>query len=202
MTLDDKVDFILDKLNGSEGSELRTDIQAWLTAEHSNPVDNQLMTYYKGERLEAILLAVFGLLTIGIAVVMWQYINQNQMLKGLFYPIAFLGAFTLLAGSFNAYNNNQRLDKLPIQYSANQKEFVQTELKRFEGNNGVNKWWMPLKVTWAILVIAGLILSFTTKSELTNGIAIGLILIGAMGFIIDGFAHQRAKIYTTALTSQ
>ncbi len=160
-----------------------------------------LITYYKGERLEAILLAVFGFVTIGIAVVMCQYTNQNQMLKGLFYPIAFLGAFTLLAGSFNAYNNNNRLDKLPTEYSANKKQFVETELKRFEGSNGVNKWWMPLKITWAILVFAGLILSFKAKSELTNGIAIGLILIGAMGFIIDGFAHQRAKIYTTALTS-
>jgi len=43
MTLDDKVDLILNKLNGSEGSELRTDIQAWLTDEHSKPVDNQLV---------------------------------------------------------------------------------------------------------------------------------------------------------------
>ena len=161
-----------------------------------------LITYYKGERLEAILLAVFGFVTIGIASVMWQHINQNQMLKGLFYPIAFLGAFTFLVGGFNAYNNNQQLEKLPIEYSANQKEFVQTELQRFEGNNGVNKWWMPLKITWAILVVVGLVLSFTTKSELRNGIAIGLILIGAMGFIIDGFAHQLAKVYTAILRNQ
>jgi hypothetical protein len=43
MTLDDKVDLILDKLNGSEGSVLRTDIQVWLPEGHSNPVDNQLI---------------------------------------------------------------------------------------------------------------------------------------------------------------
>lgn len=43
MTLDDKVHLILDKLNGSEGSVLRTDIQAWLPEGHSNPVDNQLI---------------------------------------------------------------------------------------------------------------------------------------------------------------
>jgi hypothetical protein len=165
-------------------------------------ITQHIITYYKGERLEAILLAVFGLVTIGIATVMWQYTNQNQMLKGLFYPFAFLGAFTMIAGGFNAHNNNQRLDKLPTEYSANQKQFVQTELQRFEGNNGVNLWWMPLKITWAILVVVGLVLSFATKRELINGIAIGLILIGAMGFIIDGFAHQRAKIYTAVLTGQ
>lgn len=43
MTLDDKVDFILDRLNGSEGSELRHDIQAWLPEDQANAVDNQLI---------------------------------------------------------------------------------------------------------------------------------------------------------------
>lgn len=43
MTLDDKVHLILDKLNGSEGSVLRTDIQAWLPEGHSNTVDNRLI---------------------------------------------------------------------------------------------------------------------------------------------------------------
>ncbi len=42
MKFDDKVDLILQKLNGSEGSDLATDIQAWL-AEHSDAVDNQLI---------------------------------------------------------------------------------------------------------------------------------------------------------------
>jgi hypothetical protein len=43
MTLDDKVDLILNKLNGSEGSVLRNDIQVWLPEGHANPVDNQLI---------------------------------------------------------------------------------------------------------------------------------------------------------------
>lgn len=42
MKLDDKIDIILNKLNGSEGSDLATDIQTWL-GEHSNAVDNQLI---------------------------------------------------------------------------------------------------------------------------------------------------------------
>lgn len=161
-----------------------------------------LITYYKGERLEAVLLAVFGVVTIGIAVVMWQNFNQNQMLKGLFYPFAFLAVFTFLVGSFGTFNNTRRLEKMPLQYAENPKAFVQAEIDRFEGKNGVNKWWLPLKITWAILAVAGIVLSFATKSDFINGIAIGLILIGAMGFIIDGFAHQRAKIYTTVLTGQ
>ena len=45
-------------------------------------------------------------------------------------------------------------------------------------------------------------LRFFTKIKFLNGIAIGLILIGAFGFIIDGFAHQRAKLYTAVLLAE
>ncbi len=161
-----------------------------------------LITYYKGERFEAMLLTILGIFLIGIACFMWQYQSQNQMVKGLFFPIAFLAIFTLLAGGFGAYNNSQRLEHLPLKYAENPKQFVQSEIDRFEGKNGVNTWWMPLKITWTILTVAGIALSFLTKRDLINGIAIGLILIGAMGFIIDGFAHQRAKIYTAVLDEQ
>ncbi len=157
----------------------------------------QLISYYKGERFEAVLVAVFGLIAIGIAISMWQY--QNQMLRGLFYPVAFLAIFTFVVGVFGTYNNTQRIESLPLQYVKTPKEFVHNEFERFEGKNGVNTWWMPLKTAWAIIAIVGIILSFTTKNEFISGIAIGLILIGASGFIIDGFAHQRAKIYTGVL---
>lgn len=157
----------------------------------------QLINYYKGERFESLLVAVFGIIAIGITISIWHH--QNQMLRGLFYPVAFLALFTFFVGSFGAYNNTRRLENLPLQYVKTPKDFVHNEFERFEGKNGVNIWWMPLKIIWTGVVIVGIILSFTTKSEFINGIAIGLILIGASGFIIDGFAHQRAKIYTGVL---
>ncbi len=43
MTFDDKVDLVLKQMNGSEGTPLAGEIQTWLTQEHSNPVDNQLI---------------------------------------------------------------------------------------------------------------------------------------------------------------
>jgi hypothetical protein len=158
-----------------------------------------MVSYYKGEWQEAVFLATFGIALTALAVVMWQHADQNALLKGLFYPIAFLAAFTVCAGCLGVYNNNQRLATMPAQYAKNQVEFVRAEHNRFEGAKGVNTWWMPLKVLWAVLVIAGIAVSFTTRNDLTHGIAIGLIIIGAMGFVIDGFAHHRAKIYTAVL---
>ena len=162
----------------------------------------QLVSYYKGEWLEAALLAAFGVVTTGLVTGMWQHTDNNALLKGLFYPIAFLAVFTVLAGTFGVYNNSQRLANLPVQYAEKPLVFLQAERARFESANGVNAWWLPLKLLWAALAMAGIALSFSTRSDFVNGLSIGLIIIGATGFVIDGFAHQRAKIYTAALLGQ
>jgi hypothetical protein len=161
-----------------------------------------VVSYYKGEWLEAALLTAFGVVLTGVAVATWLHMNQNPLTKGFFYPMAFLAVFTLLAGAFQLYSNGQRLATMPAQYAQNQTEFVQAELSRFEGQSGVNTWWMPLKVLWTILVIGGIAVSFTTGNDFVHGVAIGLIVIGSMGFVIDGFAHHRAKQYTAALLTQ
>ncbi len=161
-----------------------------------------LVSYYKGEWLEAALLTAFGVVTTGLATAMWQHVDHNTLLRGLFYPIAFLAAFTVLAGSFGVYNNSQRLASMPARYEQDPTGFVGAERARFEGPSGVNTWWMPLKLLWAALAMMGIALSFGSRSDFVHGLAIGLIVIGAMGFVIDGFAHHRAKIYTAALLAQ
>jgi len=158
-----------------------------------------LQVYYKGERFEAALIVLLGVISLLACLAMWYHINENPMLKGLFYLIAFLGLFAFSAGIFNFYNNNRRLADMPGQYQTNRQQYMAKEIARFEGKNGVNTWWMPLKISWTALIITGLLLTLLTKNAFVNGIAIGLILLGAFGLLIDGFAHQRARIYTDAL---
>ena len=162
----------------------------------------QLIGYYKGEWLEAALLSAFGLTMVAVVIAMWFFIDQNMLLKGLFYPIAFLALFTTLAGGFNVYNNSQRLAAMPTQYAENPKVFVQAEVQRFESKNGVNAWWLPLKLLWVALALGGVVATFSTRSDFVHGIAMGLVIIGAIGLVIDGFAHHRAKQYTSALIAQ
>lgn len=158
-----------------------------------------LAGYYKGEWREAALLTIFGLIASGLAVVLWRQADQHTLLKGLFYPVAFLAVFTVLAGGLGVYNNCQRLAAMPTQYAQNPAAFVQAEHTRFEGKGGVNTWWMPLTLLWTAVAVVGIALSFSTSREVVRGVGIGLIFIAAMGFLIDGFAHRRAKHYTSQL---
>jgi hypothetical protein len=161
----------------------------------------QMTLYYKGEWLEALLLAAFAVVAGGVAFAAWQYSQQNALLKGMLYPLVFISVVGVAVGGFGVYNNSQRINQFPSQYQQDTKAFVKTEYQRFEGSNGVNKWWLPLKITWATLIVLGLFLTFLMSGAFWHGLAIGFFIVGTAGLVIDGFAHHRAQVYTEALRS-
>jgi lipoprotein signal peptidase len=63
----------------------------------------------------------------------------------------------------------------------------------------VNDNWPIYLSTWTVLVLVGLGLRFGLKADWAHGLGPALILVGAIGFLIDGFAERRAQPYTDAL---
>jgi hypothetical protein len=161
-----------------------------------------IIEYYQGERNEAVYLFIFGLILLVISIIIWFNLNLNEMLKGLFFPILLLTILSLFAGGYNVWNNQKRINIFPIEYIQDSEVFLKTEIQRFTAPNGVNSWWLPLKVFWTVLLILGLSITNLTKSDFIQGIAIGLIVWGCFGIIVDGFAHQRAKKYTFEVLKQ
>jgi hypothetical protein len=161
---------------------------------------HSIIAYYQGEKTEAVILAVFGGLVLLMMLLLRIY-YPTELAKGLVYPVSIFVLIALSAGSFNVYNNAKRLKVMPLKYAGYKEKFVEAELVRFEGRNGVNKWWLPLNITWSVLVLAGLALYFYTEGNFPRGIAIGLVFLGFSGLLIDGFARERAEKYTKELYS-
>lgn len=157
---------------------------------------NTFIWYYKGERNEALWLIFFGVLILIFSAIIWKYMHSNDLLKGMFYPLLILGMIGFSAGGFNAWNNQQRISTFPAMYNENPKGFLNKELHRFEKSGGVNSWWLPLKVLWSILLLLGVGIGFWSKSDYWHGFALGLLFWGTFGWVVDGFAHQRAQVYT------
>jgi len=163
---------------------------------------DHIMLYYKGERYEAVLLFIFGWICLFISLPIIGSKTSNPLSKGLLYPIIALTVVCMFAGGYNAWNNNNRLRIMPNKYAKDASAFIKMETRRFEGANGVNSWWLPLKITWIVFLIAGSAATLFTKSDFIHGNAIGLIIWGCFGMVVDGFAHHRAKIYTAQLLQQ
>jgi hypothetical protein len=156
------------------------------------------IAYYQGEKSEAIVLAGAGLV-VGALAYSFVKLHPTELAKGLFYPIAFFALFAMMAGVYNTCNNAKRLSEFPKLYTENAQQFIQSEWDRFEGKNGVNRWWFPLHVTWTIFVVIGISLYFLKESFFVKGIALGVLFFGFSGLLIDGFAKQRAVQYTQQL---
>ncbi|MGL4734651.1 MAG: hypothetical protein ACRCWB_06110 [Enterovibrio sp.] len=92
-----------------------------------------LISYYKGEWLEAGLLAAFGATLAGVTLTTGLYTDPSSLIEGFSYSMACLAVSTLFAGAFQLYSNSRRLANMPAQYAQNPKAFVQAELNRFEG---------------------------------------------------------------------
>jgi uncharacterized integral membrane protein len=153
---------------------------------------SQLQEYYKGERLGAIWFTIVGVLLLLLSLFIWKQSPPVSMGRGLLLPLLFVGICGTIAGPLLMRSNNDRLVRLPQEYHADEQAFITKESARLEG---VARWWLPLKITWTLFIVVGLVLAFIGTTPYWKGIGLGLLLIGALGHVVDGFAHERANIY-------
>ena len=154
-----------------------------------------IISYYRGEKGEAVILVLFGILVFALlSTLLWKY--PSDLAKGLTYPVSVFILIAVFAGTFNAYNNQKRLNEFPARYLDNREAFVEAEFRRFEGDNGGNRWWLPLNIAWTLCLVIGVALYFMKDGYYSKGVALGIVFLGFSGLLIDGFAKERAEKYT------
>lgn len=166
------------------------------------PFLETMQQYYEGERLGAILFGCWGIFCAVFSIFLWRRRKIRPILHGLFYPLAFLGLFGILAGAALGFKNTQRLGDFPGTYQADPKTFIQNEVTRFEKSGGINDLWFPLKIMWGVFILTGLVLRFGIKKDLLRGVGIGLVILGASGMLLDTVSERRAKEYAARLLTE
>lgn len=167
---------------------------------HPSEMDflTHLQEYYKGERLGAIVFTIAGVTFLLLCFLLWKQTTAASLGRGLIYPMLLVGIGGTIAGPLLLRSNNDRLHRFPEEYRADARAFVAKETARLEG---VNRAWIPLKITWTVLIAIGLSLAFMGGSPYWKGLGLGILLIGTLGHVVDGFAHERARVYTELLSA-
>ncbi len=160
------------------------------------PFLTQMQSYFRGERLEAIFyIAPAGLLLWALALTALKA-ERGAFAWGLAVPWFVFGLVLVGVGAGVGLRTPAQLEALEKDYAASPKEMVAKELPRMQQ---VNKVWPIYLSVWAGLVVVGCILRFALKADWAHGVGPALVLVGAFGFLIDGFAERRARPYTAAL---
>ena len=160
------------------------------------PFIELMHTYFRGEKLEA-----FGfILPIGILLLVYGIvilkIERSGLTFGVAIPIILFGLVLVSTGLGVGLRTPGQVADLTQRYEDSLAQLIQTELPRIQKVN-VNF----RRTYWAsgILAFIGLIFVYLVKTDWAHGLGAALILIGALGLIVDGFAERRAAQYTEAL---
>lgn len=155
-----------------------------------------LNEYYRGERLGGIVFTFVGALLLVCAVLLWTQGTPGSMARGMLVPILLVGLGGAAGGPFLVRSNTARLERMPQELKADAAAFIATDHARMIG---VNKAWIPLKIFWTVLLAGGVVLAFQGGAPYWKGLGLALLLAGALGHMADGFAHERANVYTQRL---
>ena len=91
---------------------------------------------------------------------------------------------------------NEQVAELTRSYQDSPANMVETELPRMEK---VNANFKTTFFAFGALAAIGLTLHYLVGADWARGLGAVLILLGAIGLLIDGFAERRAVPYTNAL---
>jgi len=160
------------------------------------PFLDVMHAYFRGERIEAL----YFIVPIGIAMVAFAAValraERGGFTWGLAVPLILFGFLAIGIGAAVGLRTGAQVAELEAGFQSDPGAMVAKELPRM---HKVNDNWPSYIGMWTTLVLVGLGLRFGLKADWAHGVGPAIILIGAMGFLIDGFAERRARPYTEAL---
>jgi hypothetical protein len=152
--------------------------------------------YFRGERIESL----YFIVPIGLAMVAFAAVTlraeRGGFAWGLAVPLVLFGVFAIGIGAAVGLRTGGQVAELEAGFQSDPGAMVAEELPRMQK---VNDNWPIYIGMWTTLVLVGLGLRFGLKADWAHGVGPAIILIGATGFLIDGFAERRARPYTEAL---
>lgn len=149
------------------------------------------IAWAKGEQFEGMCIAVGGILSIVLAILLWKF-GTTINAKSLVIPTLVFGLLLTLMGGFMIYSNGQRQHDFQQSYEKNSIEFTQQEKMRVEDF----QFMYPTSLAISVVCFLTTLIAFVWSNN-PNFQAIGIVLsvFGLSLIIIDFFSKERAAIY-------
>lgn len=157
-----------------------------------------LQVYFRGEKLEAFFFILpIGLMLIALGIVALKA-ERGGFAWGVAVPSILFGLVLAATGIGVGTRTNGQTAELIRGYNEAPAEMVSKELPRM---HKVNANFRVTFYAFGALAVVGLGLHYLITADWARGLGAVLILIGALGLLIDGFAERRAIPYIEALES-
>lgn len=154
--------------------------------------------YFAGERAEAFWILAAGCASLAAALVLWFW-GREPFARGLALGLLLVAGLGTTVGSTVYFRSDAQSQQLI--------EWRQADPARFAAEEGprirqVVTSFGYYRIGYAIAVLAALALVFLLGRPFQHGLAVGLLVLAAMGLTVDFYAERRAVTYVTALEAQ
>jgi len=156
-----------------------------------------IRTYFSGEKSEAVLILLAGGICLVAAVWLWFWIRE-PFARGLAATLLLTAALGLGVGGSVYFRTDHQVKQLLELQRTDQARFAAEEGTRI---HAVVKSFGQYRIGYAVAVILALAFVFLIGKPLFQGLAVGLLILAALGLTIDFYAEERAAHYLHALES-
>jgi hypothetical protein len=156
-----------------------------------------LQTYFAGEKSEAVLITLAGAACLAGAVALWFGVRE-PFARGLAAGLLVMAALGLVVGGSVYLRTDAQVRQLSELHQADPARFAAEEGPRIRQVVRSFGWY---RACYGIAVLLALGLVFALGRPVHYGLAVGLLLLAALGFTIDFYAERRAVAYVAALES-
>jgi len=158
-------------------------------------LDDVIRNYFAGEKSEAALILVAGIAALAVALWLWFSIRE-PFARGLASTLLLVAALGLGVGGAVYFRSDAQAQQLV--------ELKRADPTRFDAEEGprirqVVKSFGQYRIAYAVAVMLALVFVFLLGGALFYGLAVGLLILAALGFTIDWYAENRAVEYARAL---
>ncbi len=158
-------------------------------------LDDVIRAYFAGEKSEAALILLAGIAALAMALWLWFSIRE-PFARGLASTLLLVAALGLGVGGTVYFRSDAQAQQLV--------ELLRADPTRFGAEEGprirqVAKSFGQYRIAYAIAVILALVFVFLLGRPIFHGLAVGLLILAALGFTIDYYAEARAAAYLRAL---
>lgn len=147
--------------------------------------------YFRAEKAEALLFMAAGVLAVAFAC--WAFfVSKEKFYAGMAIPVLLVGLIQVVVGATVFFRTGQQVAALDAQFATDVAGFATAEAARMievMRNFTIYKW---VEIAF---VLSGVVLLVFRAANFWQGLALGLLMQGALMLTLDIFAERRGERY-------
>lgn len=153
----------------------------------------QIIDYYLSEKQWSTYGLWIAIAVVLLSVVLWKTASAHGMQRGVSYALSAGGLLFMVAAGLTIGYNNQRISKAEQMPGKNDLVLQQQEITRME--NVMKNAYETGLISFSIALLTGFVLLFIFKTPVGKGIALGVLLFGAYGLMMEALSMRQNGAY-------